>query len=81
MTRDRTPWPTEDSAGNSLKHTEVCAWRCGGECDCADAEWQVVHTPTGNVVTVYDSKQEAEAAVAWHAETYGAIGNLEVRRG
>jgi hypothetical protein len=32
--RDRTLWPSKDAAGNNLKHTELCAWRFGGTCDC-----------------------------------------------
>ena len=65
-------------AREALALAEGCA-APADECDCAPQEWQVVHVPTGSVVTTYDSEQDAEAAVAWHEKTYGG-SNLEVRQ-
>jgi hypothetical protein len=33
--RPGDPWPTHDAHGNALAHAELCAWRFGGNCDCA----------------------------------------------
>lgn len=28
-------YPATDGQGNPLNHAELCAWRFGGNCDCA----------------------------------------------
>lgn len=43
---DRTSWPAQDSEGNNLRHSEVCAWRFGGVCDCVRPEGAEPSTTT-----------------------------------
>ena len=37
----------------------------------AATTWEVVHPETGNVVTEYDTEQEARDAAEWYERTYG----------
>ena len=41
------------------------------------SEFAVIHPETGNEVSRYDTKAEADDAVRWYGETYGR--NLQVR--
>lgn len=47
--------------------------------------FQVVYLPTNNVCVEYDTREEAEDAVAWYERTYGPmqdeIGVREVPEG
>jgi hypothetical protein len=42
-------------------------------------EYRVVYWPTDRVCVTYDTREEADAAVAWYKRTYGAHTNIGVR--